>query len=61
MPYIKFQNGVETLKALVNIEINFAVTTILNSREDCDKLTFNKPLNIELLNLSQVNFVEEWK
>ena len=57
--YEQFYTGLEMPKALVNIENNFALTTITNINENPIKIDFFEPLEIEPLNLIDVNFVEK--
>lgn len=56
--YIDFHK-VEMPEALVNIENNFAITTLTNSSENPVKITLLEPLNIEPIDINEINFTEK--
>lgn len=57
--YLKFSDGIETPKALVNVENNFAITTIVNSTEKSVNLNIFEAIDIEPLNLLEINCMEK--
>lgn len=57
--YIKYDNKLESPQAVVNIQNYFAITTIINSNTNPAKIEINEPFDIELLNISEVNFMEK--
>lgn len=54
-----FGKNVETPYSVVNVINNFAITTIKNLNKNPITLNFEKPLDIEPLNLTEINFVEK--
>lgn len=46
--YKKFGNNIEMPSAYVKVKNQFALRTVLNKNENPVKITFNKPLKVEV-------------
>lgn len=57
--YTNFGKSVETPEAIVNVENYFALTTVTNSNIVPIEITFNEPMECEILNIQEINCLEK--
>lgn len=57
--YTKFTDLVEMPQAIVNVNNNFAITSIINGQDNPVQIRVDSPFEIEQLNINEVNFIEK--